>query len=245
VRLQYIENVPYRRGFVLHFTKGNTVHLALQRIAEALKNGRIPITDAEVMEMARLRLPPQEFPTEDARLAEARDIVRCVQTGRRYLEGISNPTWLLIERKLCREWKLFHKIGPYQVLAKPDVILQRDDEDDQPMIEIIDYKTGTRWFDEMPPLVTRLVARPLLDASLEDFDAARIRFTYLWLQTGERDVIDLTPEYVEYHWGEVFSDMRQLASESEWKATPSFRCRYCPYHGNVCTEKIPVDGLPG
>jgi CRISPR/Cas system-associated exonuclease Cas4 (RecB family) len=245
VRLQYIDRVPYRREFVLFFTKGNAVHLALQRIAEALRSGRTPISDTEVMEMARLLLPPQEFPTEDARLAEARDILRCIQTGRRYLEGIPNPTWLLIERKLRREWRLFRKIGPYKVLAKPDVIVQRDDEDGEPMIEIIDYKTGTRWLDEMPPLLTRLVARPLLDAALPDVDATRVRFTYLWLKTGERDVIDLTPEHVEYHWGEVFSDMKRLASEADWKPTPSSRCRYCPYFENVCTEKIPIGDSSG
>jgi hypothetical protein len=241
VRFQYIDNVPRPESFVLFFAKGNAAHLALQRIAYAIQRRDTPITDAQVMETARLYLPPQRFPSEDARLAEVRDVVRWVRAGRQYIERLVDPIWLVIERKLRREWNLFPHIGAYNVLAKPDVIVRHTDPDGEPVVKIIDYKTGKRWFDEMPALLTRLVARSILEKVLDNVDTKRIRFRYLWLDTGDEDIIDLTPEYVGFHWDTVFRDMQRLASESEWRPNPSFRCRYCPFFGNACTEKIPVD----
>lgn len=243
MRWQYIENVPYPRKFVLYFSKGNTVHSALQRIAEALRSGRTPIAEADVMDMALMRLPPEEFPSAEARMAEVRDVLRCVHNGRRYIERLRNPRWLLIERHLRREWNLFRETGPYKVVAKPDVIVQHEDEDGRRLVEIIDYKTGTRWMDEAPPVMMRFVARQLLETEVGDVESAQLRFTYLWLQTGQSDVIDMTPDYMSHYWDQTFREMKQLARESGWPATPSFRCNYCPYYRNVCTEEIPYDGI--
>lgn len=192
--------------------------------------------------MARVHLPPQNFPTEEARMAEARDIVRWVQVGRRYLERMENPTWVLVEKSLHREWRIFRQGPPFTVIARPDVIVRQIDPDGNSYFEIIDYKTGKRRPEDMPPVILRFVARDLLQEIVGDASSAQVRFTYLWLETTEKDVKDLSVDFCNYQWEEISGDLSRLASESEWKPNPSYLCRYCPYFENVCTEKIPVNG---
>jgi hypothetical protein len=245
VRLRHLDKVPEPYVYDVTLAKGRIAHLALKRIADALCRGQGPIDDAEVMKMARVHLPRQEYPSEEMRMTVARDIVRWVQFGRRYIERIPDPAWVLIEKNLNREWRIFPGIPPYTVMARPDVVLRRSDENDQPLFEIIDYKTGKRRPEDMPPVIMRFVARDLLQGLVGDASAAQVRFTYLWLDSGEKDVKDLSVEFCTHHWEDISGDLAKLASESDWKPTPSFLCNYCPYHKKVCNEKIPAGDSSG
>lgn len=240
VRLQYVDKVPEPFVYNVFLRKGRIAHHALQRIAQALSRGQQPIGDDAVMEMARVRLPPQEFPSEETRLAEAKDIVRWVQVGRSYIERFTDVSWHLIEKNLLRQWHIVPGSAPYQLMARPDVVVSRSAEAGRRVFEIVDYKTGKRRPDTMPPVIMRFVARDLLRDTVGDASAADVRFTWLWLDTGERDERDLTVEFCNEAWSEIETDLRRLALETEWRPSPSFLCRYCPYHETVCREHIPV-----
>lgn len=240
VRLQYIDRVPKPPVTRIDFTKGNAAHIALKQAAERLRRGEQPLTDEQVLDKVRRDLPRGGFPSDEEWDAHVREVIRWIRCGRRYIQRPSITDWVQVERPLKRSWNLFHDAPPFTISARPDVIVLHDAAD-EPWVEIIDYKTGARWFDEMPALVLRLVARELLDGLVGCVDDVRVQFTYLWLDHGDKDEIDLTPEYIDYYWREVEDDMRALVREREWAPNPSPRCHYCPYFESTCTEKIPID----
>lgn len=243
VRLAHLDRVPEPFVYNVFLRKGRIAHDILRSIAYALRRNAAPVDDETVLRMARLRLPPQNFPSEDARMADARDILRWVNVGRRYLEGIPDPEWLVIEQNLNRPIRLFPKVPAYTLIARPDVIVQRHDIGDRPVFEIIDYKTGKRRPDDTPAVIMRYVARNLLGQRVGNASSADVRFTWLWLDSGEKDVRDLSVDFCTHIWGEITADLERLASEHEWKPNPSFLCNYCPYYRHVCTEQIPYDDV--
>ena len=244
LRLQYIDAVPRPWAYELNLRKGTIAHNILRDIAYLLR-GHYPLIDrSEMLKRAMLRLPPDMFPSPEAREAHARDIVRWVMYGARYLERIHAPKWLLIERNQHRQHTIYQGHRPYTLMARPDVVIQRLDEDGSPLIEIIDYKTGAIRPEEDPPVMMRFVARDLLRQATGDASSARVRFLYLWLDHAEKTQIDLSVEYCNEQWPQLTRRLHDLASETVWAATPSRLCHYCPYHNNACTELIPPDAGP-
>ena len=239
VRLQYLDRVTQPPITRIDFTKGNATHTALKQVAEKLARGDEPPTDEQVLAKVRRDLPRHGFPSDEEWDAHVREVLRWARYGREYIQRPTIVDWLQVEKPLKRSWNLFRNTPPFTITARPDLIVLHDDS--EPWIEIIDYKTGSKWFDEMPALVLRLVARETLDNLVGNVDHTRVRFTYLWLDHRDMDVIDLTSEYIDYYWRDVEDGMRALARESEWAPNPSPRCHYCPWFGTTCTEKIPID----
>lgn len=239
-RLQYVERVPPPPVTRVDFVKGNATHIALKQAAEALDRGVSPPTDEQVLAQVRRDLPLSGFPSVEEWDAHVRDVMRWIRRGREYIQRPTIFAWVRPERPLKRAWRLFPDAPPFTITARPDLIVLHEDGD-LPRVEFIDYKTGAQYVDEMPALVLRLVARELLEGVVPDVDQTPVQFTYLWLDHADRDVIDLTPEYIAYYWARVARSMRQLVREEEWAPNPSPRCHYCPYFGTRCTEKIPYD----
>jgi CRISPR/Cas system-associated exonuclease Cas4 (RecB family) len=241
VRLQHLDRVHVPGFQRIDFTMGNAAHLVLKHIAQTHALGRRPPDDDQVMEMIRQQVPRQPFPSEAEWTATLREVRTWVRRGRRYIERTSIRRWVLIEKNLTRDWNLLRDRPPFTIMARPDLIVQHEDEDGVPVVEIIDYKTGAPSDDPMPILIMRLVARELLDGLVGNADIARVVFTYLWLETDESHPVDVTAEYIEYYWPNVQRQMRGLTTESEWSPRPSPGCRFCPFHNHVCQEKIPYD----
>jgi hypothetical protein len=239
LRLQYIENIPRPWAYELHLRKGTIAHNILRDIAYLFRGGHPLIGDDVVLQRAVLRMPLELFPSPLERDAHAHDITRWVSNGVRYLSRIPDLTFLLIEKNLHREHGIYQGRQPYTLLVRPDVILLRGGEDNQPLVEIIDYKTGAIRPEEDPPVMMRFVGDDLLRQAIGDASTTRVRFTYLWLEHADMTQIDLSAEYCRDHAPTLTRRLHALVSETEWAATPSFLCKYCPYHGNVCQEKIP------
>lgn len=241
VRFQHVDRVPVPGFQRIDFTMGNAAHLVLKHIAQTHALGHKPPDDDQVVAMIRQNVPRHSFPSEAEWTAALCEVRQWVGRGRRYIERDSIRRWLLIEKNLTRDWNLLRYHPPFTIMARPDLIVQHEDEDGMPVVEIIDYKTGTPSDDPLPGLMMRLVARQFLDDLVGNADNAHIRFTYLWLEKNDRDPFDLTSEFIEYHWPGVEYTMRRLVTESEWEPRPSPECRYCPFHNHVCQEKIPHD----
>lgn len=241
VRLRHLDDIEPPWRYQVHLRKGTIAHNLLRDIAYQLRGGHPVIDETEIRKRASLRLPRELYPSEEAREASLGDIVRWVAFGRRYLERIPEPEWLVIENKLHREWYLPRYREPHTLIAQPDVMVQQTDEDGAPLIEIIDYKTGAIRPEPDPPVLMRFVARDLLAQRFGSASSARVRFTYVWLDHAEHTRIDLSVEHCTGAWPGITGQVRALAGESVWPATPSSLCRWCPYFGNICQEEIPVD----
>jgi hypothetical protein len=241
VRLQDVERVTPPFRYNLNLSKGRIAHLILKRIADALARDRPVIDEAEMLTMARRHLPPQVFPSGDEREAHAREIVRWARYGRSYLERLPDARYLNVEHNETREWAIYPGRAPYTIMARPDVVLLRADEDGTPLIEIIDYKTGKVRPEPEPPVLMRFVGRDLLATHAGRASDARVRFTYLWLNTAEQTRIDLTREHCNDHWISISRELQGLASETIWRLRPSMLCHYCPYYRNACPAVIPPD----
>lgn len=241
VRLRHLDDIEPPWRYQVHLRKGTIAHNLLRDIAYLMRGGHPVVDEGEIRKRASLRLPRELYPSDESREAALSDIVRWVGFGRRYLERIPDPEWLLIERNQTRRYRVFSGVDAYTLMARPDVVVQRTDEDGGPLVEIIDYKTGTIRPEPDPPVLMRFVARDLLERHFGDASSARVRFTYLWLDQADQTRIDLSVEHCNDAWPGLTGQVRALARESAWPATPSKLCHYCPYHQNICPEDIPVD----
>lgn len=242
VRLQYVDRRPEPPASNLFLTKGRIAHQILQQSARLIARRQPPLDPPALAEMASRRLHRSMFPSEEARQSELAEIVRWVRFGLEYLDR--DAEYLLIERNATRPVALPSLPAPYTLMARPDLILLRTDQDGERFIEFIDYKTGKQRNDDVVPVLTRYVSRKLLSTVLPDPTTVRMRFTFLWLQDREADVIDLPLEYCEWSWESVTGVVAALVTERAWPEQPSHLCRYCPYMDNPCTayERMALAG---
>lgn len=182
--------------------------------------------------MANQRVPANEFPSGEARQAFVEQIVRWVITGLSYLGD--DAEILFIEKFQSRPLGR----STTTLLFKPDVVLKRKDREGE-FIQVIDYKTGKRFADDLVPVLVRFILKPLLRQLSPDPSEARVCFTYVWLEHKEHHDRDLTVEFCNYHWPEITNTIERLFTETVWKPNPAHLCGYCPYSGNACTAYRP------
>jgi hypothetical protein len=233
VRLQYLDQVPKPPVFNLFLTMGNIAHQLLAQSATLISRGQSVLPQDTLFEMAFRRLPPWQFHSEVAREGYTRDIVRWVLYGISHLDR--DAQYLKIERMGHRELAWQPEGMRLTVVTKPDLVLLRTDHHGEQFVEIIDYKTGTRRIDEIPPVVMRYVLKDLFRTIAPDPSTLRMTFTYLWLDFGTLDQIPLTLEYSTAAWDDVVQNIGRLMAEREWAAQPSYLCNFCPYNGDPCT----------
>lgn len=233
VRLKHIDRLPEPPGVNLFLTKGRIAHQILQQSAKLIARHRPVLGDEVLSNMVSQRFHPRDFPSNETMESHIADVLRWVRYGLGYLDR--DAEYLLIERNSTRPVALPSFPGPYTLMARPDLILLRTDHDGGRYIEFIDYKTGKQRDDDVLPVLTRYVSRELLKTVLPDPTTARMRFTFLWLQDRDADVIELPLEYCEWSWESVTGALGALLTEREWPERPSHLCNYCAYNGNACT----------
>lgn len=242
-KLRYLQNIDPPEKWVRVFALGNATHSALGTIAQQMQAGANLIGDAEVRMLCSLHMPDHEYPTEESREADINSVLRWVEVGKRYLQNLNVQRWLLIERSERRPISLFETKTEYTILSKPDLVVERLDENGEPFIHIIDWKTGSRKLEleEDVPVIMRYVLRQQLQQWTGDASAANVLFTWVWLDENASDPWDASVENCNYRWPGVLEQIEAMATETEWKATPGWYCRYCPYYGNYCKEEIPPE----
>lgn len=227
--------------YVPFFTKGRAAHVILAACATALRDGREMVPRGTVEERVRRQIPREPYTTTDAWLAEVRDVVDWVERGKRTLQGLVPMTVLNVETRLHRPWMVVPQTPPYTLMARPDLIVLRQDAQGQEMVQMIDYKTGAIRDELMPPVVLRFAAKTWLASLGIDVRATPIRFTYVWLAHGQEDNHELTAELCNHEWAEILPVVEALVRETDWAPRPSPLCNYCAYYQNHCTETIPYD----
>ena len=241
VKMQYLQNLEPPEEWVRHFGLGNATHSALGTIAQQIKVGIEPIGEEQIRLLCGMHLPLKEYPTEEAREADIRDVLLWVKRGREWLEKLDVDDWLVIEQKRRRHVPLFPAQSSYELLTKPDLIIRQTDEHGEPYFHVIDWKTGAVYEEPDVPVITRYVIRRELQDWTGNATAANMVFSWYWLRENYRKEIDLSAEHCNQHWPSVVQQMEDLATESEWIATPGWYCRYCKFYQNFCPEEIPPD----
>lgn len=94
------------------------------------------------------------------------------------------------------------------------------------------------------PVFTRYVLTSYLRTVVPDTQAMPMQFTWLWLETGEAEVTELSHEAALAAWPALTAAIGRLLAEREWPAQPSAWCHYCPYNGTACHAFASWEGHP-
>lgn len=240
LRLQYLDKAPRSGTTNLFLTQGNVAHFLLAESAHRLRKGAPLRSQDEMYQRAFTSLKPEWFPSMEAREAATGQVMRWVQYGLDTLDR--DAIFLEVERKREREIPWQPAGTRLTISTKPDLIMVRMDESGNQYVDIIDYKTGGVWVDEVPPIVMRYVFKEVFQRIAADTIALRMRFTYVFLEHRETKVIELSPDYCTAAWGDVLGMLGRLMAEREWPAQPSNWCNYCPYNGVACHAYATMHG---
>lgn len=241
VKLQYVDKIEQPDRWVRHFALGRSTHQALRTIANQLKIGAPLIDDDAIRMLCRFEMPIKEYPTEEAREADIQQVIRWVHRGSAWLQSLDVEEWLRIEQYESRSLTMFQSNSPYSMISKPDLVLRRRDEDGEEYFHIIDWKTGAVWEHHDVPVIMRYVLKDHLDEWTGEANAANVVFTWHWLEEDYRKDVDVSMEHVQQVWPGVVNQMKSLATEQDWIATPGKHCNFCPYYKNYCPEEIPPE----
>ena len=242
VRLRYLEKGPEPKSFSVHLCKGRITHDLLAMSAKRIVQGLGDMGDDWFYQNACRRLPRWEFPTDEARASHARNIADWVGWVLRYLDRTA--VYLRVEKGEHLVLKWGSAGGRLTLVTRPDLMLLRTDNDGEPFIDFIDYKTGQQQADDLVPVFMRYALTEFLRTVVADTRSIRMQFTWLWLETGEAEVTDLSLEPSLAAWATVTENVARLMAEREWPAQPSYGCHYCPYHQIVCHAFASMDTSP-
>jgi len=242
VRLRYLEKVPEPKAFSVHLSKGQITHDLLAISAKRIVKGDGDFSDDWLYENAYRRLPRREFPSDEARTGHARNIADWVGWVLRYLDRTA--VYLRIEKGDRRDLAWGPAGARVTLVTRPDLVLLRTNGAGEPFIDFIDYKTGKQQADNLVPIFMRYALTTYLRTVVPDTQAIRMQFTWLWLESGEAEVTDLSLESSLAAWAGLRDNLDRLMAEREWPAQPSYGCNYCPYHRNACHAFASVDPGP-
>ncbi|HEU0164181.1 MAG TPA: PD-(D/E)XK nuclease family protein [Thermomicrobiales bacterium] len=243
VRLQYIDRVLAPPRYDHFLVQGSLAHSLLKHAAQLIARRQPEPSPEKIYEMAIRRLHERNFPTVEAMEGQARQITRWVRTGIAHLDRKAD--YLLIEKPRHRPFNKRDPDSDITMTFRPDLVLQRED-DAGSFIEVIDYKTGKRREESDVPVISRFILNSLLEEQMPNAWQMRVRFTFIWLDIGEVETIDLDAAYCSKRWAGILRDIDRLLNETGWKPAPSILCHYCPFHENACTAYVPglSDGNP-
>lgn len=242
VRLRYLEKVPEPKTFSVHLSMGRITHDLLAMSAKRIVQGLGDMDDAWLFQNACRRLPRWEFPSDEARAGHARNIADWVGWVLRYLDRTA--VYLRIEKGEHRDLAWGSAGTRLTLVTRPDLVLLRRDDDGEPFIDFIDYKTGTQGADTLVPVFMRYTLTTYLRTVVPDTQAIPMRFTWLWLESGEVEVTDLSLDASLEAWGDLKDNVNRLMAERAWSAQPSYGCNYCPYNRIACHAFASVQAEP-
>lgn len=242
IKMQYLQKLDVPEKWVRAFAVGRPTHNALRTIAQQLRDGAPAfISDDQIRNLCRFEMPIAQYSSEEAREADIQNVIRWVRKGQAWLESLQVDEWLRIEQYEERDFTMFPAQVPYSMITKPDLVLRQTDEEGQPYFHIIDWKTGSVWEHPDVPVIMRYALHDRLEEWTGEANGANVLFTWYWLEHDYRKGVDVSYEYSTYYWPDIVKQMRSLALEKDWIATPGYHCNFCPYYKNFCPEEIPPE----
>lgn len=240
VKMQYVQKLEGPDKWIRAYALGRPTHQALKIIARQLSVGADgSVTDEQIRDFCRFEIPRKEYSSDEAHEADIQQVIRWVRKGESWLKALHVEEWLRIEQFERRNFTMFPAKVPFSMVTSPDLVMKQIDEDGQPYFHIVDWKTGSVWEEPDVPVIMRFALREKLQEWTGDANAANVKFTWYWLDHDYRKQVDVSMEQVDYVWPGVVNQMKSLATEQDWIATPGYHCNFCPYYKNYCPEEIP------
>jgi hypothetical protein len=231
-QLKVIERRKVDEAFSSALTKGNVAHTVLKLCADELRRTpRRHVSDLHTLVEPRLLRAP--YPSDLAWRADVEEIVSWVRYGLSYLK---DTTIIGAELFLRREYPGDDECEAFTVGARIDLVLLRRDEDGEPYVEVVDYKSGrSGWEDPLAPVMARFVLKTLLRQQLPARTFSRVVYTWLYLAERAPHRLELELDLCLERWDEVKRVVAEIGAEELFPPSPSPYCRFCPYsNGNGC-----------
>ncbi len=235
-RRHYLFKVVERRGvdepFSTALAKGKIVHDVLKICATQLMHDA-PSLPANLYALVEPRLPREQYPSALTWKSDVEEVVRWLKYALSYLD--SNAIVVGAELFLSREFAGDDACAGFPIGAVLDLVLLRRDLEDEPYLEVVDYKSGrSGWEDPLAPIIARFVLKGLISRHLPAGRFGRVVYTELFLAERTPRFLELELQLCLERWEEVKLRVAEIAREEEFPPFPSPRCRFCPYNGNGC-----------
>ena len=159
------------------------------------------------------------------------EIVGWVKYGLSYID----PAAVILgaELFLKREYPGDDEIDAFPVGAVLDLVLLRRDDQDEPFLEVIDYKSGrSAWGNPLAPVIARFVLKQLIAKHLPAGCFGRVVYTELYVSEHVPRHLELDLPLCLERWEEVKRLVAEIGTEDEFPPSPSPWCRFCPFNGN-------------
>jgi PD-(D/E)XK nuclease superfamily len=238
--LKVIERRRVDEPFSAPLEKGRVAHAVLKTCANHQMK-LPPSCPANLHALVEALLPREPYASDAAWRVDVEEIVGWVKYA---LEYIGSPAKILgAELFRIRKYRGDEECAPFTAGALLDLILLRRDANDNLYAELVDYKTGkSGWENPLAPVISRFVAKPLLDPHLPGGPSARVVWTELFVAERVAQHTELDLQLCAEGWEQLKRLVVEIGAEEVFPPSPSPQnCRFCPYSGNGCDAAMPED----
>jgi hypothetical protein len=235
-RRRYLLKVVERRRIDEPFSpalaKGKAAHSVLKLCADQLM-GTPAGCPADLRSLVESHLPREPYPSELTWRADVKEIVAWVKYGLSYIDP--DATILGSELFLKREHAADEEIDAFSVGAVLDLVLLRRDDEGEPFLEVVDYKSGrSGWANPLSAVITRFVLKRLITRHLSAGRFGRVVYTELYLAERAPRHLEIDLQLCLERWDEVKHLVAEIGAETAFPPSPSPLCRFCCYNGAGC-----------
>jgi hypothetical protein len=225
-----IERRKIAREFSPALAKGIAVHQLLNDgVSEYQRQGTLP---ANLRDRAEAALPRALYPSAFAWEVDVAAIVAEVKYGLSYLDGVA--VVLATEATYQFRYQGGADCPPFVLAAKVDLVVHHRDDDGQPSLDVIDFKSGASLkIDPIQELAARIVVKQNAVRFGVEYAAIRTTTIHLGAKVVRSEVLDA--DECRRRWSDVKGAAAAILTGTDWSPTPSPLCEWCPFFGNGCS----------
>lgn len=188
---------------------------------------------ADLYPRAETLVPRAPYPSDEAWWADVESVVEAVKVGLPYLDG--EVQVLATEATYQFPYLKASGCPPFVLAAKVDLVLLRHTEDGRALLDVVDWKTGTRVKrDPFQEVASRIVvASSAAQRFGVAYDAIQTTTVFLGARAMQSSVLET--EECQRVWGEMKAIAAAILAGKEFSPSPSPLCEYCPYFGGICS----------
>jgi PD-(D/E)XK nuclease superfamily len=235
------ERIERRKGEVssnLAMTKGIAAHQVLGDIADHYRNhGAVP---SDLSERTRKALPRSEYPSEESWVNDLETAAQEVEYGTTVFDG--NGTVLASEQTFKYLYKHGRSCPPFELAARVDLVMLRDDDEGKPFLDVMDFKGGAGKDDLIQRLASRIVVKNHADEVGFGVPFDYIQNSTVLTGQGATRSVKLDLDDLRRGWELIKKIVGAIIDAADWHPIRSPLCEYCPYYIDGCSIAPDPDG---